>query len=307
MKQPLLSIIVPIYNSGKEFKWVLGQILNDDALDVQVICVDDCSTDDSYKIIEEGYKDKKLTLLKTAKNSGAAAARNLGLSKAKGKYIAFLDSDDKISPKYFEKMIEAISEKSCVLATCGIRQRYLKDNKTVEKFTDEPVDRQKRMGWKEYILFLMVVDGRLYSSVNKIFLGDVIRENKVRFDESLNFGEDTKFVLDYLGCFTGNNLDKKLNFVLEPLYTYNYGTPTSTVASSSLIWDNWQKNYDDILEWFGHEPEGSEKTVLNDLYRRFKISHALAVARSPLSKKEKRNYLSPVKLFAAEIVVKIRG
>lgn len=230
-----------------------------------------------------------------------------GLSKANGKYIAFLDSDDAISPKYFEKMIEAISVKGCVLATCGIKQRYLKDNKTVEKFTDEPVERKKGMGWKEYILFLMVIDGRLYSSVNKIFLGDVIRENKVRFDESLNFGEDTKFVLDYLGCFVGNNLDKKLNFVLEPIYTYNYGTPTSTVVSSSLSWDNWQKNYDDILEWFGHEPEGSEKTVLKDLYRRFKISHALAVARSPLSIKEQKKYVSFPILVAARLIVKIRG
>ena len=307
MKQPLISIIVPIYNSGKEFRHVLGQLLNDENLNAQVICVDDCSTDDSYKIIEENFKDRKLALLRTSKNSGAAAARNLGLSKATGKYIAFLDSDDKISKGYFEKMLNAIDEDGCVLATCGISQRYLKNNKVIEKYIDEPVERQKGMGWKEYILFLMVFDGRLYSSVNKIFLGDVIRENKVRFDESLNFGEDTKFVLDYLGCFTGNNLDKKLNFVLEPLYVYNYGTPTSTVVSSSLIWDNWQKNYDDILEWFGREPEGSEKTVLNDLYRRFKISHALAVARSPLPKKEKRKYLSPAKLFAAEIIVKIRG
>lgn len=70
---------MPIYNSGKEFRHVLGQLLNDENLNAQVICVDDCSTDDSYKIIEENFKDRKLALLRTSKNSGAAAARNLGL------------------------------------------------------------------------------------------------------------------------------------------------------------------------------------------------------------------------------------
>lgn len=303
MSAPLISVVIPFYNTGKSLKKLLAKILSSDFRDLEIICVDDCSTDNSYNLISQ-VKDKRLILCKTKTNMGSAATRNLGLQKIRGKYVVFLDSDDDIADNYFEKMLGVISDKDVVLGVCGIQQKYLKANpvKTINKFISAPIERGAG-SWKEYILSLMIADGRLYSSVNKIYLADTIRKKKISFDEELNFAEDTKFVLDYLGCFDAS---ARIAFVPEALYIYNYGTATSVVASSSLSWNNWQKSYDDILKWLGHEPSKSEIKLLTRLKRRFQISHALAVARSPLSIKEQKEFLNLPTLIAAKLVVKIK-
>ncbi len=304
MDKPLISVVIPFYDTGSSLKKLLKKVLGLDFKGLEIICVDDCSTDDSYAQIST-IKDNRIKLSRTEKNSGSAAARNLGLQKINGKYVCFLDSDDDIADNFFEKMLGAISDENTALGICGIRQKYLHTNpvKAIDKFTKPAIERKGNTSWKEYILSLMIADGRLYSSVNKIYRADIIRKHKLHFDESLDFAEDTKFVLDYLDCF---DKDARIAIVPEALYIYNYGTPTSVVSTSSLKWENWQKNYEDILKWLGHEPSSSEAKLLKKLYQRFKISHALAVARSSANLKEKSKYLKIHWLAAATIVAKIQ-
>ena len=95
---PIISVIVPVYNSSKYLKECLDSILNQTLTDIEVICVDDGSTDESPLILEEyASRDSRLQILKQ-ENKGAGAARNLGMTIAKGKYLSFLDSDDFFSP-----------------------------------------------------------------------------------------------------------------------------------------------------------------------------------------------------------------
>lgn len=95
---PIISVIVPVYNSSKYLKECLDSILNQTLIDIEVICVDDGSTDESPLILEEyASRDSRLQILKQ-ENKGAGAARNLGMTIAKGKYLSFLDSDDFFSP-----------------------------------------------------------------------------------------------------------------------------------------------------------------------------------------------------------------
>ena len=304
-KTPLVSVIIPFFNTGKSLVKLVDKLLcSFDAL--EIICVDDKSTDDSLKLIQ-AETDPRLKIIKQSKNQGSAAARNRGLATASGKYIVFLDSDDDISSSFINKMLSSISQdEHAVLAVCGIRQKYLATHKTVDKFVDDVPMQTAQESWKAYILHLMVLDGRLYSSVNKIYLGDVIRAHQLTFDTKLDFAEDTKFVLDYLACFA-DTANAQINCVLEPLYIYNYGTPTSVVASSSLRWENWQKNYTDITKWLGPEPTKLEQKWLKKLLFRFKISHALAVERADLSEAEKLQYLKKPALLGASLLHKIRG
>lgn len=302
MNKPLISVVIPFYNTGKELGKLLAKLFALDFKDFEVICIDDCSTDDSYEMIKK-KRDERLILLQTEKNAGSAAARNIGLKNIHGKYVVFVDSDDDVADNFFEKMLGAISDNDVALGVCGFRQRYLHADpiKEVEKFINPAINRKDSLSWKEYILLLMIADGRLYSGVNKIYRAETIRKHKLHFDEKLDFAEDTKFVLDYLNCFDKNS---KIAFVPEALYIYNYGTPTSVVSSSSLKWENWQKSYDDVLAWLGHEPSSSEAAILKKLYRRFRLSHALAVARSPLSIREQKKYLKMPLLLGAKAVVK---
>ncbi|WP_281699511.1 glycosyltransferase family 2 protein [Cetobacterium somerae] len=93
--KPLVSIITPSYNSEKFIKETIESVLNQTYINWELLIVDDCSTDESPKIIKEYSKiDHRIKYLRNEKNSGPAITRNRGLDIAKGKYIAFLDSDD---------------------------------------------------------------------------------------------------------------------------------------------------------------------------------------------------------------------
>lgn len=104
--EALVSIITPVYNAEKFLEETIQSVLNQRYQNWEQLFIDDCSQDNSIKIIESYEKqDKRIKILKLKKNSGAAVARNIGIKNAKGRYIAFLDSDD-IWTK--EKLMEQI-------------------------------------------------------------------------------------------------------------------------------------------------------------------------------------------------------
>lgn len=104
----MISIIVPIYNAEQYLKSCIGSLLRQTEKDLQIILVDDESTDGSYAIAESfAAKDPRILLLQQS-HAGQSAARNLGLQHAKGEFIAFVDADDAIEPDWCERHLEAI-------------------------------------------------------------------------------------------------------------------------------------------------------------------------------------------------------
>ena len=105
-----LAIIMPIYNGGRYLKYCLDSIQKQISKKCEIICIDDGSTDNSLKILQQyTLKDSRLKILKQ-NNQGAAAARNLGLSHANGKYVIFLDSDDYFEPDLIEESVAKAEE-----------------------------------------------------------------------------------------------------------------------------------------------------------------------------------------------------
>ncbi len=106
----LVSIIIPTYNAEPFIKKCLYSAKNQTYKNIEVLICDDCSTDNTKKIVLQ-LKDKRITYLKTKKNSGGPAVpRNLGIQKAKGKYIAFLDQDDSWDKKKIKKCIKKLQQ-----------------------------------------------------------------------------------------------------------------------------------------------------------------------------------------------------
>ena len=92
---PLVSIIIPVYNVEKYLIECLDSCLNQTLQNIEIICIDDASTDNSSKILEEyAQKDSRIILIKQKINKGQGIAKNLGINIATGKYLMFLDSDD---------------------------------------------------------------------------------------------------------------------------------------------------------------------------------------------------------------------
>ena len=101
-----VSIIVPVYNTALYLKRCLDSLCDQTLKDIEIICIDDKSTDNSFSILQyykQLHKDKLFTYV-MSKNSGAALARNFGISKARGEYIGFCDSDDYVDVGYFEEL-----------------------------------------------------------------------------------------------------------------------------------------------------------------------------------------------------------
>ncbi len=106
MMQPLVSIITPSYNSLRFIEDSVRSVLNQTYTNFELIIVDDCSKDNSWSLIQELVKqDNRIQTYQLQQNSGAAMARNFGIQKANGKYLAFLDSDDLWDEKKLEKQV----------------------------------------------------------------------------------------------------------------------------------------------------------------------------------------------------------
>jgi len=104
MQQDLVSIIMPSYNTGRFIKDTIDSVLAQSHTNWELIIVDDCSTDNTDEVVST-FHDERIKYIKNEKNSGAAVSRNRALREAKGKWIAFLDSDDLWEPQKLEKQI----------------------------------------------------------------------------------------------------------------------------------------------------------------------------------------------------------
>lgn len=103
-----VSIVIPIYNAQDYIVETLDSALNQHYRNIEIICVDDCSTDNSLNVVESyisGSTQKNISLYKLPHNSGPSAARNFGITKANGAFILPLDADDLIDPSYIEKAV----------------------------------------------------------------------------------------------------------------------------------------------------------------------------------------------------------
>ena len=115
-KNKLISIIVPCYNVEKYVEKTLLSIINQTYENIEIIVVEDCSTDNTYTILQKIQKQysSKIKLYKNEKNGGLAYTRNRGLEHATGEYIGYIDSDDYIDNNYFEELISILEKEKAI-------------------------------------------------------------------------------------------------------------------------------------------------------------------------------------------------
>jgi teichuronic acid biosynthesis glycosyltransferase TuaG len=118
--KPIVSVIIPVYNNALYIRKSIDSVLNQ-SIAVELIIIDDCSTDNIDKVLDKYKSYNNIIYLKNNLNIGVAASRNLGVDQAKGKYIAFLDSDDWWATDKLEKQIIFMEEKNAVISYTGRR------------------------------------------------------------------------------------------------------------------------------------------------------------------------------------------
>ena len=126
-----MSIILPIYNMEKHLECSVGSLLKQTLKDIEIICIDDCSKDNTLEILENMAKeDSRVVVVKQETNQGSGAARNLGISLAKGEYIYFLDPDDWVEPDLCEITYENAKKHDADLVVFDYETIFVQTNKT---------------------------------------------------------------------------------------------------------------------------------------------------------------------------------
>lgn len=199
MESPLVSVIIPTYNRAEFLGFAISSILDQTYKNLQVIIVDDGSTDDTENVIKN-FQNQEIVYIKQ-EHKGAPSARNIGIANSKGEYIAFLDSDDMWMPAYIEKQLE-VFEKSKLnpgVVYCGIE--YIDE-------TGRQI-REKRLPAYRGDLFLYLLGARrnvVIGAISTVLIKRKCFEECGLFDNNLPSRQDLdllirmsrKFTFDYV-------------------------------------------------------------------------------------------------------------
>ena len=127
---PLVSVIIPIFNTSKYLPTCLDSVIGQTYQNLEIILVDDGSTDNSYQIAKEySKKDSRIKLIHQ-KNQGLSVARNTGIKKSTGSYITFVDSDDYIEPNMTNRMMKTIQNTNADIVCCSFKEVHLSGKTT---------------------------------------------------------------------------------------------------------------------------------------------------------------------------------
>lgn len=187
-----VSVIMPAYNCETLITDTIQSLFNQTFKDFEVIVINDGSTDNTLKVLENlKQNDSRLDIL-TVKNGGPAKARNIGIEKAKGKYIYFMDSDDIILPNMIEEMFNLSTKEDLDICTCGYTMESVDTkNPNVKQFLyHDFVARSKSEFRKD--LMPLIKSHLMYVVWNKLYKKEFLYEHNIRFTDFLS-GEDRMF------------------------------------------------------------------------------------------------------------------
>lgn len=196
-----VSVIVPAYNASGYIKKCLDTLTKQTLKEIEIIIVNDGSTDDTEKIIKEYMKNHKQIKYFYKENGGQSSARNLGLTYAAGEYISFVDSDDYIEPTMIEKLYNEINSKKLDVVICGINYTY---DDRIEKVY--PFKKNQLITQKDFVITNPC-------PWNKIYRKSLLDKNKFKFPEGIIYEDLSQ--IPRVGIWT-----KKIGYVNECLYNY---------------------------------------------------------------------------------------
>jgi len=272
---PKVSIIIPVYNVAPFLPRCLDSLVAQTLRDIEIICIDDKSTDNSLEILHEyAKKDNRIHIIASEKNGGVATARNRGIDIAKGEYIGFVDPDDYIGLSTIQKAYSQIKkEKSDILVFgCSEFNETSKsirwDFELLESFAsgEVPVTDKKKL------LNLM------HNIWDKIYSANFLRKNRILFIDRINISEDFIFNLQ---CISAN---AKFAFLAEPLYNYRVSNNGLSANPNSIL--NHIKAFIALNEqdWFVN----SDKNTKNMIIKKFLDSFIYLQQRTKDTLKNKR-------------------
>lgn len=203
MKNPKISVIVSVYNTEKYIEKCLDSLLNQTYSNIEIVVINDCSTDGSLKILKKyAKKYDNMILIENKENKGLSYSRNIGLEKATGEYIGYIDSDDYVDSTYYEQMMKAIKKEKSEIAIADMKIVY--EDGSFPDYVSKGCN-------GEVNTLNIIKNGLAASACNKLFKREIIE--KYKFSEG-KLNEDLAVILPSIVAA------KKISYVENNNYYY---------------------------------------------------------------------------------------
>lgn len=233
MVQRSVSVIVPIYNSKNYLKKCVLSILNQTYTNIEVILIDDGSSDGSSKICDDFAKQDHRVKVIHIPNGGVSNARNVGIQHATGEYIALVDSDDYIDKEFLEVHVKGIQKNSSDLCVSALNTEHLGRSFEIHIAPD----------YEEELLFLFQ-SFLLFGPMVKLYRSEFIRKHQISFPKGISYGEDLLFNLDYLSVID------RICYINQ--CGYHYVLDNTESLSRKVRWnmfDNEMMLHQRLMDW----------------------------------------------------------
>ena len=212
-EESLVSVIVPVYNAEKYIEQCIDSIISQTYKNIELILVDDGSTDLSSEICKKYSKENEKVIYIKKKNTGVSDTRNIGIECARGKFLIFIDADDFVEERYIETLIINYEPNTIVSLNYKI---YCNNN-----FIDTQDIFIKSISYEEILAYIIGGNrgnfflGYMYRAVwGKIFESNIIKQKKIKFNNKLKIGEDSVFLIEYFKFI------KNIKVVNKKYYNY---------------------------------------------------------------------------------------
>ena len=245
----LVSIIIPIYNTGKYLSQCLDSVCNQTYQYIEILCINDGSSDNSADILDKyAQNDPRIRVITNDKPSGSAAKpRNQGISLCSGEYVVFLDSDDYISTDYIERMKDLAEDKNADLVLCS-NYRIDEDGSVLDYDTELYFDKLP----KEEVFSYKTIPGTIFQISNaaawhRLFKRSVILNNGLLFQENVPILDDIFFVNASLLAATRIAITKKR------MVFYREGRAGSQTGAIEKHYESVYLAFQKLLSWVKSE------------------------------------------------------
>ena len=218
-----VSVIIPVYNVENYLEKCLTSVINQTLKDIEIICINDGSTDNSFNILKRfEYIDKRI-IIYNQENCGVSRARNIGIENASGEYVAFLDSDDFVSYDFYEKLYNIAKKRNLDIVKGNV--------KLVNAVGEEKEDSENyKISLSGTPPSIELFNSKWWSAIynNK----NIIKKYNIRFPETISYKEDTVFL------FSCKVVSKGFDIVSDSFYYYNYqriNSLSNSVSYKSIL------------------------------------------------------------------------
>lgn len=215
-----VSVILPVYNAGSALSRALDSALGQTLHEIEVIAVDDCSTDGSFRILtERAASDPRLKILQQPVNSGTLSARNRGLRECRGEYVLFLDPDDFFDPETAAELSALVDRDKLDVIHFGTREFSCSPEGAMKPRYSWTPPEEKQITGKGQVLRHLLISGGIWSLCFKMIRTEIIRRVLAEAEDFYcTMGEDLYFYL--LIAWHAENL----RVISRPYYNYNTGS-----------------------------------------------------------------------------------